>query len=487
MPNASTASDAADLAGVLWDAVVIGGGPSGLFAAHTVSAAGGRVLLIEAGEGMYASLCPRVRAAADGRAVRDSEKFRLQCARCDCLTGVGGAAFHFDTNLGYTAGLTRSKIETGQDGTVATFSGLERALGGFDRADASIRGVYDLFYGWGLPRAEAEESGTGPAFASPGFALADTAASQSITVDDALVVVGHLVEEVAERGGRLVLGQGATRVARTGGTFEVTLSGGAVARARNVIVAAGKLGLTWVRGVLSDLGVEHTTPRRVDLGVRIESWREDLAPLTDGCHNPKLSFLNERSESVRTFCVCPGGRLMEYGFAGTTVLDGQHCLTTPTTRTNFGVVTTVNVRDGVDGTTFALDFARRVNAAGEGGSVVQSVGDFLGVPTGGSRPVVSSLLAASDGDLATALGKQAVDDVAGMIERLNGMSDGMIGPHALIAGPVAEKVYPSITLTGDLESSVPGLYFVGDASSKVIGVTYGAVTGQVAATAAMAR
>jgi uncharacterized FAD-dependent dehydrogenase len=63
----------------------------------------------------------------------------------------------------------------------------------------------------------------------------------------------------------------------------------------------------------------------------------------------------------------------------------------------------------------------------------------------------------------------------------------MIGPRAQVAAPVVERIYPSIALTAQMESSVAGLYFVGDASSKIIGVTYGAVTGRIAARAAMAR
>src|SRR5262249_9175739 len=133
------------------DAVVVGGGPAGLFAALVLARGGLRPLLVEAGDGMEESLCPRVVARRTGRLVRDAERFRMQCPRCTCLTGLGGAAFHFDTNLGYVRQLSRSKIESAQDGSVRKYSGLERAVGSFDRAQELVRRVYDDLHELGLP------------------------------------------------------------------------------------------------------------------------------------------------------------------------------------------------------------------------------------------------------------------------------------------------------------------------------------------------
>lgn len=479
-----------------WDLLVIGGGPAGLFAAHEASRAGQRVLLVEAGDDMRGSLCPRVTAVLRGQRVRDVEKFRLQCAHCTCLTGVGGAAFHFDTNLGYITGLTRSKIESDGSGGTRSYSGLERALGDFDTAQRGIAEVYETFYRLGLTRVEQpaphDQSPPGqPGGGLDGFSLSDTAPSQPITVDEALVVVEALIAEIRTEHGVVLTGHRVSAVRKEAdGGFAVSVHGprGGEFQARSVIVAAGKLGLGWVRGLLGDLGVRHSSPRKVDLGVRLETSAQDAAPLTAACHNPKLTFLNDAAQPVRTFCVCERGRIMEYEFHGTVVLDGQHCLTTTTARTNFGILTTVDVPEGLDGTDFALDFARRVNKAGDGGSVVETVGEFLGLPpVPGGPTVTSSLLGAARGDLAGALGPERVADVAGMIERLNAFSPGLVGPHALLAAPVVERVYPALDLSADLESSVPGLYFVGDSSSKIIGVTYGAVTGVRAARSALTR
>ncbi|MEU6381181.1 NAD(P)/FAD-dependent oxidoreductase [Streptomyces sp. NPDC046909] len=481
------------------DAVVIGGGPAGLFAAWRLATGGARVALVEAGGGMRDSLCPRVTARMRGQQVRPAEKFRLQCNRCDCLTGLGGAAFHFDTNLGYIRGLSRSKIENDGAGGYRAYSGLERALGDFDRAADAVADVYRLMYGFGLPPT-APESPESPALpvsdartsGAPapvaGFALADEALSQAITVDDAIGMVDALTAEAREHGLRLLLGRRVEDVTRgPEGDWHVRVAGSPEPplRAANVVVAVGKLGLAWVRDVLRRNGVAHRPSRRVDVGIRLETGREEAAPLTASCHNPKFTFLNELGEPVRTFCVCEGGRIMQYAFDDTTVLDGQHCLTTPTDRTNFGIVTTVDVPEDTDGTEHALDFARRVTKLGGGLPVVQPLLELLGGARLSERPA-HSLIHSADDDLASALGPRRVADIAGMVERLEAVAPGLAGPRTVVAAPVVEKLYPSIELSSELESSAPGLYFAGDCSSKIIGVTYGAATGLVAADAILA-
>jgi uncharacterized FAD-dependent dehydrogenase len=470
------------------DAVVVGGGPAGLFAAWRLASSGAQVALLEAGLGMRASLCRKVAARMQGRMVRDAEKFRMQCHRCDCMSGLGGAAFHFDTNLGYVSGLSQSKIEDDGRGGFRIYSGLERALGDFDRAARSVHEVYTLMYRFGLPPAgpapgtQANPEGVSCGGVPAGFVLADDAVSQAITVDQALTMIDGLLDDALAHGLDLRLRTRADAFLRQrDGTWTVR-AGSAEFRARNVVVAVGKLGLPWVCSLLEQHMVAHRPSAKVDIGTRLETPREIAAPLTASCHNPKFTFLNDRTEPVRTFCVCEGGRIMQYAFQDTVVLDGQHCLTTPTGRTNFGIVTTVDLPGGHNGTAYALEFARTVTRAGHGQPVVQPLLELLGRGRTATRPG-TSLIQAHWTDLAAAIGSQRVADIAGMVSRLEEVAPRLMGPETVVAAPVIERLFPAIDLSPDLESSAPGLFFVGDCSSKIIGVTYGASTGLVAADA----
>lgn len=464
-----------------YDAVVIGGGPAGLFAAWTLAIGGMRTLLAEAGEPMLQSLCPRVKVSLDGRLERASERFRMQCPRCTCLTGLGGAAFHFDTNLGYSGTLSRSKVERGEDGRVRTYSTLERALSPFQRAEQAVRHVFDVLHEHGLEEVGTPSVPGGDRAATYGeqFVATDIGDSRSITVDVALTVVERMLGAFLDVGGEVRFSTRAGQLSSgTTARYEVELGKQSV-QADNVVVAVGKLGLPWVRATVDRLGLAHQPAAHVDVGVRLEAGRDRLAPLSADCANPKLAYINARGESVRTFCVCAGGRIMQYAFEEAVVLDGQHCLTRPTSRSNFGIVTTVRTAGGQDGTDYALELARQVSERGGGRPVACTVGELRG--GGAAAALDTSLIEFRHESLAHVLPAHLVVDILEMIDRLNTVFLGLVGDDATVAAPVIERIFPDLRLSGSMESSEPGLYFVGDASSKIIGVTSGAATGVAAA------
>lgn len=478
-----------------YDAVVVGGGPAGIFAAFTLARAGRLTVLLEAGEPMRESLCPKIRVALTGRLVPDTQRYRMQCPRCTCLTGLGGAAFHFDTNLGYSTALRRSKIEQEDSGRVTSFSSLERALNSFDRAEEAIRAVFDTFYAHGLEPARAGDphghgGGEGDAPPAELFDGADLSASQSITVDQALTVVDRLMAAFVEAGGEVRFQTRATGVDRgTASRFVVRSEALAVEaepiEADAVVVAVGKLGLPWTMETIERLGLQVQPSTKVDVGIRLEGNAERMAPLVAACANPKLAFINDRGEAVRTFCVCAGGRIMQYEFGGAVVLDGQHCLTNPTRFSNFGIVTSAKVPAGETGPGFALGIARRVSERGGNRPVACTIGELKQARAGTApdlgRKLDTSLLDYEHASLAECLPMGLVDDILAMTARLNAAFPGMVSDDAVAAAPVIERISPQLVLSDNMESSEPGLYFVGDSSSRIIGVTYGAATGMIAA------
>jgi uncharacterized FAD-dependent dehydrogenase len=475
------------------ETVVVGGGPAGMLCALELARAGHSVALVEQGGRIAESLCPKVAAGmrAHRGNLRKAERYRDQCGRCTCLRGMGGAAMHFDSNLGYVRQLSRPKIEADAEGAVVRFNTLERLFGSLEEAERLVAEGYATLarFGLAIPEPTARDHS---ALVNPEiFTHTDTADSLPAPLSRMLPVIGAMEDAFVVQGGHLLLHRRVSgivpregRAERKNGRWIVEMEDGngerTQLRADNVVLAVGKVAMPWVVDLIETLGLRHEPAATVDIGVRLETRREDMEWMIRSCHYPKLTFLSPRGEAVRTFCVCGGGRLMQYEFAGAVILDGQHCIDDPTERTNFGILTTVRMAPGVDGAAYALSVARQVNRFGRGGPLVQSYGDFVaGRPTESleGAAVRSSLLRPALGDLNACLPAGVVEDIKDMIDRLNRVSPGAVQPYALLAAPVVERAFPSIAHSPRQESSRDGLYFAGDCSGKIIGITYGMATG----------
>lgn len=471
---------------------VVGGGPAGLTCALELARAGRSVALFEQGGKIADSLCPKMLAGMQAHRVslRKAERYRDQCGRCTCLQGIGGAALHFDSNLGYVRKLSRPKIEAAPDGKIIHVNVLERLFDSMEKAERLISDAYAMLAMYGLTIPSQPSFDDHPELADNAhFSHIDTADSLPAPLILMMPIVEAIEQALQACGGALVLRSRIVRLSSAQSDsgaprwmLECEAEDGTLRAvyADNVVLAVGKTAMPWIRTLIDDLNVRHQAAASVDLGVRLETRRADMEWMTRSCHYPKMTFLSPRGEAVRTFCVCAGGRMMQYEFAGSVILDGQHCIADPTDRTNFGILTSVKVPAGTDAAEYGLGIARKVNRLGETGPLVQTVGDLVaGWPTRdlAGLPLRSSLVRPTLGDLRACLPDFLVEDILEMIARINRLSPGAIKPYALLAAPVVERAFPSIELSSDLESSRRGIYFAGDCTGRVIGIPYAMATG----------
>ncbi len=427
-----------------WDAVVVGAGAAGIFAARELGRAGARVLVLELGTQLSRRRCPR----------REAEQGCQRCIHCNLLAGWGGAGAYSDGKLS-----------------------LSPQVGGFlvdlvDRRElldllAYVDGVYRQH---GAPlevhgadvgeRLELEERAR-----AAGLVLVENPVRHMGT-EVCRQVLASLYEETSQeveirfdrRCEGLVVRDGRVTGVRAGGE---EIPAGAV------ILAPGRLGADWMRGVASALAIP-TRPNPVDIGVRVECAAEILDDVTGPLYEAKLYYEAPTfRDEVRTFCMNPRGEVVHEVYGDLLTVNGHAYAEARGTATNFALLVKTDFTHPFDDPiAYGKSVARLANLLG-GGVLVQRFVDL----TAGRRstperlarsPVTPTLHDATPGDLSFVLPHRHLVDLTEMIYALDAFCPGLAGPGTLLYG-VEVKFYSNrLALDERLETPISGLYGAGD-------------------------
>lgn len=461
-----------------FDVVVVGAGPGGIFFAHEYlrQCPGGRIALVDAGHSIGRRTCPLVQK---GRCTR--------CETCHAVYGFGGAGMYSDGKL--------SLFPAGK--------GLLRLVP--DEQELNALNEYVLRHILDAIPCHDHTRNTDPENAGDGGLSSLVSRHQ---LDLKAYEVYHVgtegVQEACASIERRLIAEGLTLLDRTkvidvekfGDVFALTAKSGRNQHvrlsARKVVFATGKASGLLARDIFSRLGVESSN-NTIDLGVRVEAASEALDNIT-GCHlDAKIKEQCRDGSEVRTFCMCRGGYLVScwYDTFGSDqkicTIDGFTWRDRKSANANFGLLVRRRFPSPLDGLRMQLEIVRAINrAAGESGTVVQRLGDFLERrPTTrealAANSVVSTLGEATPTDLRWMLPSYVVDNIEGFLRKLGGVSSNLLSPDTLLHAPVWEACHDAIALGPACETSVPGLYIVGDATGLARGIVQAGTMGIIAA------
>lgn len=244
--------------------------------------------------------------------------------------------------------------------------------------------------------------------------------------------------------------------------------------ASQVVIAAGRSGSKWISGICEKFGIE-TKSNRVDIGVRVEIPAAVFEHITSKVYESKIVYRTKKyGDLVRTFCMNPYGEVVNENTNGIITVNG-HSYSDPkyhTENTNFALLVSNTFSEPFkDSNLYGESIARLSNMLG-GGVLVQRFGDLVaGRRTNDhrfSQCFLTPTLKATPGDLSLVIPKRQLDDIIEMIYVLDKIAPGMANDDTLLYG-VEVKFYNSkILVDENLETSVKGLYVIGDGS----GVTH---------------
>ncbi len=421
--------------------LVVGAGPAGLFCALALAVRGARPIVVEQGRPVEARAQDVARLEAGGGMNPES----------NVLFGEGGAGAFSDGKL--TCGLNSPHIRTVL-GTLVRCGAPEEILVaqrphiGTDELRRVLAGVRAALLGLGA-EMRFETRLTGLMLRQgrvAGARLSGEGGESELSTDTVCLAIGHSARD----------------------TYE------------------------WLCGM--GLPMQH---KPFAIGVRIEHLQRDIDRAQYGVSagHPalppaeyKLNTPTPDGRGVYTFCMCPGGRVINASSEpGGVNVNGMSLHARDGRNANAAVLVGVRPEDFGDGHPLAgMYLQRRIEQAAfrcAGGAFrapCQRVGDFLAdVPSREAGAVVPTYLpGVTMGDLRAFLPGFIADDLCLALPRLGQRLDGFDHPDALLTGPETRSSAPVRILRNQRrESAFEGLYPLGEGAGYAGGIVSAAVDG----------
>jgi len=254
--------------------------------------------------------------------------------------------------------------------------------------------------------------------------------------------------------------------------------------ANNVVLAVGRKGARF----LSDLCSKHKIETKigsVDIGIRYELSDEVMKDINKYMYEGKfIARPYPYGDKVRTFCQNPSGFVSSEVYDnGLTLVNGHSYKDKKSTNTNLSILVSHHFTYPFDKPIeYGEDVARNVNRLGGNAIMVQRLGDILrGRRTWESdlenNKVKPTLDSAVPGDITFALGYRTMTDILNFIKSMDKVVEGFANPENLLYAPEVKFYSNVVVLNENLETSVKGLYSIGDGGGLTTGLMMASVSG----------
>lgn len=436
-----------------YDIIIVGAGASGVFMSYELAKTGidASVLMIDKGGSLEERMCPIKKGVT---------KTCVKCNPCHIMNGYGGAGTLSDGKY---------NITTQFGGDLHDYVGVEKAMELMEYVDevlCSMGGADAKLYSTGNSELKTE-------CLKHDLHLLE-AKVRHLGTDRNVRILGKMYDYCKERIDMLfhTVIDDVTR--KEDGSFEITTSKGDRFQCTDLVLATGRSGSKWISKICDKFGVEQKK-NRVDIGVRVELPAEVFKHITDDVYESKIIYQTDKyNDLVRTFCMNPYGEVVSENTNGIVTVNG-HSYDDPslhTDNTNFALLVSNHFTEPFDDSNeYGESIAKLSNMLG-GGVLLQRFGDLVKGRRSSERRMRKSFtkptLQATAGDLSLVIPKRQLDDIIEMIYALDKIAPGTANEDTLLYG-VEVKFYNSVVkVDGNLETSVPNLYALGDGS----GVTH---------------
>jgi uncharacterized FAD-dependent dehydrogenase len=262
----------------------------------------------------------------------------------------------------------------------------------------------------------------------------------------------------------------------------VDLDRGQSVNGKVVIAAPGRIGSDWIREEALRLGLS-AVPSPIDIGVRVETPAAVLQSLTDIAYESKLIYYSETfDDKVRTFCMNPYGEVVTEETNGIITVNGHSYSKKKTENTNFAILVSSSFTEPFDDPiAYGKYISRLANLLGRG-VIIQRLGDLMegrrSTPERISRCITRPTLgSATPGDLSFVIPYRYLRDIIEMLEAMDKIAPGIFSRHTLLYGVEVKFYSHRIKLVSNLESEIANLFIIGDGAGITRGLLQASASG----------
>ncbi|MBR2121508.1 MAG: FAD-dependent oxidoreductase [Lachnospiraceae bacterium] len=448
----------------MYDVVIIGAGPGGIYSAYELTKGDPslKIAVFEAGHPLDKRHCP-----IDG----DKIKSCIRCKSCAIMSGFGGAGAFSDGKYNITNDF---------GGTLYEYIGQKRSIQLMEYVDS----INMANGGEGTKLYSTAGTDFTKICLQNNLRLLN-ASVRHLGTDINYIVLENLYSYLKERVDFFFDTpiESIELIKEASSSYYRAYHGDAHTDARQCIISVGRSGSKWMEEVCRNMNIP-TKSNRVDIGVRVELPAVIFSELTDELYESKIVYRTEKFEdNVRTFCMNPHGIVVNENTNGIVTVNG-HSYEDPakwTDNTNFALLVAKHFSlPFKDSNGYGESIARLSNMLG-GGVILQRFGDLVrGRRSNESRIEQCSTrptLDATPGDLSLVLPKRILDGIIEMIYALDKIAKGTANEDTLLYGVEVKFYNMEVALDKNLETIYKGLYVIGDGSGVTHSLSHASASG----------
>ena len=251
-----------------------------------------------------------------------------------------------------------------------------------------------------------------------------------------------------------------------------------------VVVAVGRKGANWLVDMCDKYKIK-TTAGSVDIGIRYELPDEIMKDINKYMYEGKIIGRPwPFNDKVRTFCQNPSGFVSSEVYDhNLTLVNGHSYKDKKSTNTNLAILVSHNFtypfNKPID---YGRNVAKNLNELGNGNVVVQRLGDInRGKRTWqeelDKNSVEPTLKSAVPGDITFAIGYRTMTDILQFIKQVDKVVEGFANPDNLLYGPEIKFYSNKLDIDEKFETSIKGLYSIGDGGGMTRGLMMASCSG----------